>query len=148
MNIEKQLWGKTPDGKEIFLYTIKNESGAYVKLSSVGAGIVSVVVPDKEGNLADVVIGYDDPMSYFADGPCSGKCPGRYANRIAKGHFVLDGNEYSLPINNACNHLHGGPEGFQNQVWDSRIEGDAVEFLYFSEDGEAGYPGNLKAVAH
>ena len=148
MNIEKQLWGKTPDGKEIFLYTIKNESGAYVKLSSVGAGIVSVVVPDKDGNLADVVIGYDDPMSYFADGPCSGKCPGRYANRIAKGHFVLDGNEYSLPINNACNHLHGGPEGFQNQVWDSRIEGDAVEFLYFSEDGEAGYPGNLKAVAH
>ena len=148
MNIEKQLWGKTPDGKEIFLYTIKNESGAYVKLSSVGAGIVSVVVPDKDGNLADVVIGYDDPMSYFADGPCSGKCPGRYANRIAKGHFVLDGNEYSLPINNACNHLHGGPEGFQNRVWDSRIEGNAVEFLYFSEDGEAGYPGNLKVVAH
>ncbi|MCI6758222.1 MAG: galactose mutarotase, partial [Bacteroides sp.] len=62
--------------------------------------------------------------------------------------FTLDGKEYTLPINNACNHLHGGPDGFQNQVWDSRIEGDAVEFMYFSEDGEAGYPGNLKVVAH
>lgn len=147
MSIEKTLWGKTADGREIFLYTMTNASGASVRLSSVGAGIVSVVVPDKDGKMADVVIGYDDPMSYFADGPCAGKCPGRYANRIAKGHFTLDGKEYTLPINNACNHLHGGPEGFQNQVWDSRIDGDAVEFMYFSEDGEAGYPGNLKVVA-
>lgn len=148
MRIEKNFWGKSADGKEIFLYTLTNESGASVKLSSVGAGIVSVVVPDKNGHLDDVVIGYDDPLSYFGDGPCAGKCPGRYANRIAKGHFVLDGKEYSLPINNSVNHLHGGPAGFQNQVWDSRVEGDAVEFMYFSEDGEAGYPGNLKVVAH
>ena len=147
MKIESRIWGKTPDGKEIVLYTITNESGASVSLSSVGAGIVSVNVPDKDGKLADVVIGYDDPMSYFGDGPCAGKCPGRYANRIAKGHFTLDGKEYTLPINNACNHLHGGPEGFQNQVWESRTDGDAVEFMYFSEDGEAGYPGNLKVVA-
>lgn len=148
MNIEKQLWGKTADGKEIFLYTMTNACGASVKLSSVGAGIVSIVVPDKNGKMADVVIGYDDPMSYFGDGPCAGKCPGRYANRIAKGHFTLDGKEYALPVNNACNHLHGGPEGFQNQVWESRIDGDAVEFMYFSEDGEMGYPGNLKVVVH
>lgn len=147
MKIESRIWGKTPDGKEIVLYTITNESGASVSLSSVGAGIVSVNVPDKDGKLADVVIGYDDPMSYFGDGPCAGKCPGRYANRIAKGHFILDGKEYTLPINNACNHLHGGPEGFQNQVWESRTDGDAVEFMYFSEDEEAGYPGNLKVVA-
>ncbi len=148
MTVEKQLWGTSADGKQIFLYTVTNASGASVKLSSVGAGIVSITVPDKDGNMADVVIGYDDPASYFGDGPCAGKCPGRYANRIAKGRFTLDGKEYELPINNACNHLHGGPEGFQNQVWDSRIDGDAVEFLYFSEDGEAGYPGALKAVAH
>lgn len=147
MKIESRIWGKTPDGKEIVLYTITNESCASVSLSSVGAGIVSVNVPDKDGKLADVVIGYDDPMSYFGDGPCAGKCPGRYANRIAKGHFTLDGKEYTLPINNACNHLHGGPDGFQNQVWESRTDGDAVEFMYFSEDGEAGYPGNLKVVA-
>ncbi len=148
MKVEKNLWKTTPDGKDIFLYRITNESGAYVELGSVGAGIVSIVVPDKEGKLADVVIGYDDPMSYFGDGPCAGKCPGRYANRIAKGHFTLDGKEYTLPVNNACNHLHGGPDGFQNQVWESRVEGEAVEFMYFSEDGEAGYPGNLKVVAH
>ena len=145
--IEQKLWGKTPDGKEIFLYTLTNGQGASIQVSSVGAGIVSVNVPDKNGVIADVVLGYPDPMSYFADGPCAGKIPGRYANRIAKGHFTLDGKEYKLPINNGPNHLHGGPQGFQNQVWESRIHEDGVEFLYFSEDGEMGYPANLKAVA-
>ena len=148
MAITSEIWGKTPGGKEIILYTLKNSSGAYVQLCSVGAAIVSIVVPDKDGKLEDVVLGYDNPLSYFADGPCSGKIPGRYANRIAKGKFTLDGVEYSLPINNGPNHLHGGPQGFQNKVWESRIEGDAVEFLYFSADGEEGYPGNLKTVAH
>ena len=145
--IEQKLWGKTPDGKEIFLYTLTNGQGASIQVSSVGAGIVSVNVPDKDGVIADVVLGYPDPMSYFADGPCAGKIPGRYANRIAKGHFTLDGKEYELPINNGPNHLHGGPQGFQNQVWESRIHEDGVEFLYFSEDGEMGYPADLKAVA-
>ena len=147
MKIEKEIWGKGPDGKEILLYTLKNEKGSFVRLSSIGAGIVSIAVPDKDGKIADVVLGYPVPESYFADGPCAGKCPGRYANRIAKGKFTLDGVEYSLPINNGPNHLHGGPDGFQNKVWESRIDGDAVEFMYFSEDGEAGYPGNLKVVA-
>ena len=148
MAITKELWGTAPDGKEIYRYTLKNASGAYVQLCSVGAGIVSIVVPDKDGQLGDVVMGYGNPFDYFADGPCSGKIPGRYANRIAGGKFTLDGQEYSLPLTNGLYHLHGGPQGFQNQVWESRIEGDAVEFLYFSEDGEAGYPGNLKVVAH
>jgi Galactose mutarotase and related enzymes len=148
MTIEKQIWGTAPDGKEIMLYTIKNESGAYVRLSSIGAGIVGIVVPDRDGKLADVVLGYPVPEAYFGDGPCAGKCPGRFANRIAFGKFTLDGVEYDLPVNNGPNHLHGGPDGFQNQVWESRIDGDAVEFQYFSQDGEAGYPGNLKVVAH
>ena len=74
--------------------------------------------------------------------------PDSIANRIAKGKFTLDGVEYTLPVNNGPNHLHGGPQGFQNQIWDSRIVDDAVEFMYFSPDGEAGYPGNLKVVAH
>ncbi len=147
MEIKKELWGKSECGKEIFRYTMTNSKGAYVQLSSIGAGIVSVVVPDREGKLADVVLGYPDPMSYFGDGPCAGKIPGRYANRIAAGRFVLDGKEYDLPINNGPNHLHGGPEGFQNKVWESRVNGDSVEFLYYSEDGEMGYPGALKAVA-
>ena len=139
MDIEKELWGKSPCGKEIWRYTLKNSSGAYVQLSSVGAGIVAVAVPDRDGRLSDVVLGYKDPLSYFDDGPCAGKVPGRYANRIAKGHFTLDGKEYTLPVNNGPNHLHGGPQGFQNQVWESRIHEDGVEFMYYSEDGEAGY---------
>lgn len=147
MDIKKELWGTTSCGKEIYRYTLTNSNGASVQLSSVGAGIVSIRVPDREGNLADVVLGYPDPMSYFADGPCAGKVPGRYANRIALGKFTLDGKEYTLPVNNGPNHLHGGPQGFQNKVWESRIDGDAVEFLYDAEDGEMGYPGALKAVA-
>ncbi|MBQ3206746.1 MAG: galactose mutarotase [Bacteroidales bacterium] len=147
MELTKELWGKSACGKEIYLYTLKNSGGAYVQLSSIGAGLVSAVVPDKEGKLADVVLGYPDPMSYFGDGPCAGKIPGRYANRIALGKFTLDGKEYELPVNNGPNHLHGGPDGFQNKVWESRENEGGVEFLYYSEDGEMGYPGALKAVA-
>ena len=133
---------------EIKKYKLTASDGAYVELSSLGAGIVSIVVPDRDGVLADVVLGYPDAESYFGDGPCAGKCPGRYGNRIAKGHFTLDGKTYTLPINNGPNHLHGGPDGFQNKVWESRQLGDnVVEFMYFSEDGEAGYPGNLKVTA-
>ena len=148
MEITRELWGRSPSGKDIFRYTLVNAGGAFVRLCDVGAAIVSIGVPDRDGKLADVVIGYNDPLDYFADGPCAGKVPGRYANRIARGHFRLDGKEYTLPVNNGPNHLHGGPEGFQNQVWESRIVDGGVEFLYFSEDGEAGYPGGLKAVAH
>ncbi|MCI1640201.1 MAG: galactose mutarotase [Bacteroidales bacterium] len=148
MDIKKEQWGVSGNGKEISRYTLTNSKGAFIRLSDVGAGIVSAAVPDRDGKIADVVLGYQNPADYFSDGPCAGKCPGRYANRIAKGRFVLDGKEYNLPINNACNHLHGGPDGFQNQVWESRVTGDAVEFMYFSADGEAGYPGNLKVVAH
>ena len=147
MENTRELWGKTACGKDINIYTLTTAKGAVVKLSDIGAAIVSVIVPDKDGNMADVVLGYPDPMSYFADGPCAGKVPGRFANRIAKGHFTLDGVEYTLPVNNGPNHLHGGPEGFQNKVWESREHEGGVEFMYFSEDGEQGYPGAVKAVA-
>ena len=147
MDITRELWGKSACGKEIYLYTLTNANGAYVKLSNLGAAIVSVVVPDKDGNMADVVLGYPEAASYFGDGPCAGKVPGRYANRIALGKFTLDGKEYSLPINNGPNSLHGGPEGFQNKVWESRENEGGVEFLYYSEDGEQGYPGAVKTVA-
>lgn len=147
MDIRKKLWGTAPDGKEILLYTMTNSSGAKVSLGSVGAAIVGIEVPDRDGKLRDVVLGYPDPLSYIGDGPCMGKVPGRFANRIALGKFSLDGVEYTLPVNNGPNSLHGGPEGFQNKVWESRIDGDAVEFLYDAEDGEMGYPGALKAVA-
>lgn len=147
MKVSRKLWGRAADGKAIFKYTITNESGASVVLSNVGAGVVSINVPDRDGRLSDVVIGYSNPLSYFGDGPCAGKCPGRYANRIAGGHLEIDGKVYRLPINNGPNHLHGGPDGFQNKVWDSRKNHGAVEFKYFSEDGEMGYPGNVKVIA-
>lgn len=129
------------------LYTLVNKRGCTVELSSLGAGIVSVVVPDAEGRMADVALGYADAASYFHDGPCAGKVPGRYANRIAKGRFSIDGQEYKLAINNGPNALHGGPEGFQNQIWDSEEIPGGVRFTYTSADGEEGYPGKLTAVA-
>jgi len=145
MKIEKNS-AQSPKG-DITLYTITNASGASVTLSSLGAGIVSVFVPDKKGCLADVVLGYKDPASYMYDGPCAGKIPGRFANRIALGHFTIDGKEYALAINNGPNALHGGPEGFQNQIWDSNAENNAVAFTYIAKDGEEGYPGNMTVKA-
>lgn len=132
---------------EITLYTLTNSAGASVTLSSLGAGINSVVVPDASGKMDNVVLGYRDPASYIADGPCAGKVPGRFANRIAKGHFSIGDKEYTLPINNGPNSLHGGPDGFMNRIWNSRLDGDTVVFELTSPDGDAGYPGELQAEA-
>lgn len=136
----------SPKG-DITLYTITNAIGAKVTLSSLGTGIVRVEVPDAGGKLENVAIGYSNPADYFYDGPCAGKVPGRYANRIAKGHLVVEGKEYNLAINNGPNALHGGPEGFQNRIWDSHINGDSVVFTRISPNGEENYPGTLKAEA-
>ena len=147
MDIKKEIWGKAPSGEEIVLYTLKNSKGAYVQLSNIGAAIVAIVVPDKDGVPGDVALGYSSAESYLGDGPCCGKVPGRYANRIANGKFTLDGVEYTLPVINGPFHLHGGPDGFQNKVWECREHEGSVEFMYYSEDGEMGYPGALKVVA-
>lgn len=131
---------------DVDIYKITNASGASVELSSVGAGILAVNVPDCHGRIENVCLGYNDIESYFHDGPCMGKTPGRYANRIGAGRFSVDGKEYKLAINNGPNALHGGPEGFQNHIWESRVEGDnTVVFTRVSPDGEEGYPGNLTA---
>lgn len=146
MKIDKTITA-SPKG-DITLYRLTNVNGASVTLSSLGAGIVSVVVPDRDGNADDVVLGYADPKDYFYDGPCAGKVPGRFANRIARGHFSIDGKEYTLAINNGPNALHGGPEGFQNRIWSCTEEPDgSILFSYTAEDGEEGYPGNLTATA-
>ncbi len=142
----KTLTSTSPAG-EITLYTLTNASGASVTLSSLGAGIVAVHVPDRDGKLADVALGYKDAASYMGDGPCAGKIPGRFANRIALGKFTLDGKEYSLAINNGPNALHGGPTGFMNRIWESKAEGNKVTFTYRAADGEEGYPGNLDVKA-
>lgn len=144
MNISKESV-MSPKG-DITLYTLTNSSGAQVVLSSLGAGINKIIVPDKNGKMADVILGYENPCDYDNDGPCSGKTPGRYANRIKHGRITVEGKEYSLPVNNGPNHLHGGPEGFQNKIWDSSIVGDSVVFTRVSPDGEMGYPGQLKAT--
>ena len=145
MKIQKTT-APSPIG-EITLYTLTNSAGASVTLSSLGAGINSVVVPDASGKMDNVVLGYRDPASYIADGPCAGKVPGRFANRIARGHFSIGDKEYTLPINNGPNSLHGGPDGFMNRIWDSRLDGDTVVFELTSPDGDAGYPGELQAEA-
>lgn len=132
---------------DITVYRIVNSKGASVSLSSLGAGILEVVVPNRMGKLENVALGYGKPSDYFEDGPCMGKIPGRFANRIAKGKFSLDGVEYNLAVNNGPNHLHGGPTGFQNRIWNSVIIPDGVKFTYVAKDGEEGYPGEMTVEA-
>lgn len=127
---------------------LTNNKGVTVLLTEIGAGIVSVVCPDRDGNLDDVVLGYKDEESYMYDGPCSGKIPGRYANRIAGGRFTLDGQTYELEVNNGPNHLHGGPEGYANRRWTVAEQAERhVRFHLSSPDGDRGYPGALETDA-
>lgn len=125
---------------------LTNSTGASVQLSPLGAGITSVIVPDPSGKLEDVVLGYADEADYLDDGPCAGKTPGRFANRIARGRFSIDGHEYRLTCNNGPNALHGGPQGFQNRVWDAEEFPGGVRFTRISPDGEEHYPGTLHAT--
>lgn len=145
MKITKKTF-PSPKG-EITWYELTNAQGASVVLSTMGAGIVEVRVPDKDGKIENVALSYENAADYIADGPCLGKCPGRYANRIAKGHLEVDGKEYHLAINNGPNALHGGPEGFQNQNWEAEEIADGVKFTYNAKDGEENYPGNLTVTA-
>lgn len=150
MNIERIEFGTLEDGGNIYVYKITNANGSTVTLCNIGAGITSVVVPDKNGKITDVVLGYKDLKSYIGDGPCAGKVPGRFSNRIKEGKFSIDGKEYQLVLNtgDGKHHLHGGNDGFANQLWVGEInENGNVEFTYFSEDGECGYPGELIAKA-
>lgn len=147
IQIEQHVWGMTPEGEAIILYTLSNDRGAEVRLSNFGAAIVSVTVPDRDGNFADVVLGYKHPESYFFDGAASGKSVGRVANRIAFGQMTVEGREYRLEVNNGVNHLHGGTKNFANRVWESRVETNRVVMSLTSEDGDQGYPGELHVEA-
>ena len=148
MEIEQNIWGFTAEGEAIVLYKMTNAGGASVKLTNIGATVVSVEVPDRDGRLANVALGYDDFKSYFGDGPCMGKTVGRFANRIRGAKFTLDGVEYRLSANcsEGRHHTHGGGiNGFANKIWESRVETDRVVFSLFSPDGDQGYPGDLNA---
>ena len=147
MSIQKTTFGKTPDGSAIDLYTITNKNKLVAKIMSYGLCITELHVPDKSGKPGNIVLGFDSPEPYLNGCPYFGATVGRYANRIAKGKFTLDGNEYTLPINNGPNSLHGGKKGFDKVVWKTEtVEENGVRGTYFSKDGEEGYPGNLHAT--
>lgn len=147
MDIEQKVAGFTPEGDAVVIYTMRNSKGYEVELCNMGAAIVGIRVPDREGRIDDVALGYENRMDYVTEGPCMGKVPGRYANRIAKGHFELDGKEYHLAINNGPNALHGGPTGFHKSLWEGRVEENRVVFAIDSPDGHEGYPSDLYVEA-
>jgi aldose 1-epimerase len=145
--IEKQPFGKTADGTAVELYTLTNANGVEAKIMTYGGIVVSLRVPDRKGTLGDVVLGYDELEGYLNNNPFFGALVGRYANRIARGKFTLDGHTFSLAQNDGENHLHGGTRGFDKVVWQARPvnskSGVGLKLTYLSKDGEEGYPGNL-----
>jgi aldose 1-epimerase len=149
MSAARGIFGhRTDDGQSIDEYILENGNGIRVKIINYGAAIVSIEVPDSEGNLSDIVLGFDNMEGYqSAANPYFGACCGRYANRIAGGRFSIDGTEHSLAINNGPNALHGGLVGFDKKTWSAEIVGDsAVRLTLNSPDGEEGYPGTLNVV--
>jgi aldose 1-epimerase len=150
MDIQQDVFGKMPDGREIALFTLVNSQGIRARIISYGAILVSLEVPDKNGDLADITLGYPSLEGYLETTPYFGAVVGRYGNRIARGRFTLDGKEYSLATNNNDNHLHGGLKGFDKVVWDAEIvrteRAVGVKLRYLSPDGEEGYPGNLSCT--
>jgi len=143
-NLIAKNFQKTIDRKKTNLYFLKN-GDISAAITNYGGRIVSLCVPDKNGELGDVVLGFSSIDGYLkAKEPFHGALIGRVGNRIAKGKFTLDGVEYTLPLNNGANHLHGGPKGFHNVVWDVKAVTDSsIVLTYLSPDGEMGYPGNL-----
>lgn len=133
------------DGQSVTLFTLTNNSGAKVDIIEYGGIVVSVEVPDRAGGMGDVVLGFDSLEAYVEDSPYFGCITGRYANRIAKGRFELEGETYELAVNNGPNALHGGIRGFDKVVWKGQPTqaGDGVVLTYVSADGEEGYPGEL-----
>ncbi len=144
--MKRTLFGTTPEGEQVELYTLTNEQGMEVKIITYGGRITSVKVPDKAGNFEDVVLGFNNLEQYVEENPFFGAIIGRYGNRIAKGKFSLDGEEYTLARNNGENHLHGGEKGFDNVVWNVQDSSKANSLVlsYVSEHMEEGYPGRLE----
>lgn len=145
--VEKETWG-VHEGQEVFLFTLVNSSGNVLKITNYGARINRIEVPDRDGIRDNVTFGFDTFDETLKGDPYFGACVGRYANRIAKGKFSIDGTEYSLALNNGENSLHGGPGGWHSVVWNAEIVEDpgnpAVRFTYKSPDMEEGYPGNME----
>lgn len=137
-----------PDGRNAERFVLTNQHGVELELTNYAAAIIGMKVPDRRGNVADVVFGFDSLDGYLTDKVFMGAIVGRFANRIANARFSLDGTEYQLPANNKQNTLHGGPNGFYRKLWDVKKTADnSVTFAYVSRDGEEGLPGNLAVEA-
>lgn len=148
--VTKTSGGTLPNGAAVEVFTLKDEK-LEVQIATYGGEVLSIKVPDRDGKVADVVLGFDTPAGYYENSNSKsaaffGPIVGRYANRIAHAKFTLDGKEYTLAKNNGDNSLHGGPTGFHNRMWAGKIIPDGVELTYLSKDGEEGYPGNLSVA--
>ncbi len=147
-SIEVQPYGTTADGQDVEEYILTNANGMEVRIITYGGIITSIRVPDRNGEVANVTLGFDNLEDYQTQNPYFGNITGRYANRIASARFTLDGAEYTLAANNGPNSLHGGDVGFDKRVWTAtEVQGSGavgVELTYLSPDGEEGYPGNLE----
>lgn len=145
--LKKEDFGKTKDGQAAEIYTLTNANGVEARITNYGGIVVSLKTPDRGGKMDDIVLGFDSLDEYLKGHPFFGAIAGRYANRIGKGRFTLNGAEYKLAVNNGENHLHGGIVGFDKVVWKARQVpakgGVAVELTHLSKDGDEGYPGNL-----
>jgi len=150
MDIKQEIFGHTEDGQEVLLYILTNANGMQAKIMTLGGIVTSLSAPDREGQMEDIVLGFDDLSYYLAGHPHFGALVGRYGNRISKGKFNLDGVEYTLAKNNGNNHLHGGIIGFDKKIWTGEpIQGKngvGLKLNYLSKDMEEGYPGNLFAT--
>ena len=152
-DLDKQPFGKTADGQEVYIYTLRNHAGMQVKITNFGGRITSIMAPDKSGKFDDVVLGFDSMEGYLAKPASSayfGAIIGRYANRLAHGTFILDGKTNHIPTNDGPNTLHGGTQGFDSKLWEGRdvssAYGPALELHYLSPDGQEGFPGNLNVT--
>tara|TARA_B100002052_G_C15854579_1_gene586807 strand:- start:687 stop:1799 length:1113 start_codon:yes stop_codon:yes gene_type:complete len=148
LKVSKKSYGRTAAGEKVHEFTLQNGNGITVKLINYGATLTSLVTPDRDGNLADIVLGYDDIRGYESDPIFSGCVVGRFANRISNASFELEGKQYPLAANfEGGHHLHGGEVGFNARVWDAQIvkqeSAVGVAFTLVSQDGEEGYPGRL-----
>ena len=143
----KESFGITSDGTEVDLYTLRNVHGLEARITNYGGILVSLIVPDRKGEMSDVVLGFDNLEGYLNEHPCFGAIVGRYANRIAAGVVTLEGRTYQLTRNDGENHLHGGMKGFDKVVWlaaeRESMHGPALGLRYVSSGGEEGYPGTM-----
>lgn len=144
MTITKTYFGTT-GGAEVYLYTLTNELGYEVSITTYGGAITALKTPDRDGVFGDIVLGYETLDDYVRNPRYFGALIGRHANRIAAGRFSLNGVDYQLGRNNGANHLHGGFNGFDKCVWTATENGNVLHLSYLSKDGEEGYPGNLEA---